>query len=152
MEEENKIDLEVKNNTTENQLISLRLFATDFERRVTGHKQSHNGLKWEYTGDVLCGSSTASRLTGFLQSYANPSNLITEIGDFERAWQKFRSIKSMLDSLLLDIYCEDNMKTVIQLFYDALTKIMDIICNSKPMFATFFKKAIEEDVRERAEM
>lgn len=142
-----KLNLEGKDTSIEHKLVSLRLFATDFERRVTGYKQTQSGLSWEYTGQVLCGSSTASRLTGFLQAYANESNLISEVGDFEKAWQKYRSIKTMLDSLLLDIYCEEDMKAVIQLFYDALTKIMDIICASKPMFKTIFQRAFEEDMK-----
>ncbi len=88
-------------NKISDKITALKLLATDFERRITGYKQLQDGLTWEYTGDVLVGSTTASRLTGFLQSFCNEINLISENDRVDIAWQKFKNMEAMIGSSFL---------------------------------------------------
>jgi len=145
MVDDDRIDVE--NGSLSEKITSLRLIATDFERRITGYKQEGKGGEWTYTGDVLVGSSTASRLTGFLQSFCNEINLISENNDFEIAWQKFKTADAMLSSTLLDIYCEENFNTVAVLFDNALTRILKVISSSKTMFKNYFHREEEEPAK-----
>jgi len=143
-EDENKnIDLSQK-------ITALRLIATDFERRITGSRQYGSGGNWEYTGNVLAGQETASKLTGFLQSFCNEINLISENKDYTLAWEKFHNIDAMLDSTLLDPNLEDHYNTVIVLFWNALTRILRIIGTSKGLFEKYFTNP-ELDTLEKKE-
>ena len=130
-------------------ITSLRLIATDFERRITGYRQLETGTKWVYTGDVLVGSETATRLTGFLQSFCNEINLISENKMEDLAWERFNNVETMLDGTLLDPYCEDDYNTVIELFKNAITRILRVIGTSKEMFNKFFNNGNEEEKMER---
>lgn len=142
VEEQDRVDVE--NGSLTEKITSLRLIATDFERRITGWKQEGKGGEWTYTGEVLVGSSTASRLTGLLQSFCNEINLISENNDFEIAWQKFKTMEAMLGSTLLDIHCEEHFNTVAVLFDNALTRILKVIGSSKGMFKNYFQREEEE--------
>lgn len=131
-EEETKNDLS-------SEITALRLIATDFERRISGYKQYGSGGNWYYTGNVLVGSSTASKLTGFLQSFCNKINLISENKNYTLAWEKFQNIEAMLDGTLMDVYVEDDYNTVITLFWNAITRILRVIGTSKEMFVKYFQ-------------
>jgi len=140
-------EVDVTENKLTDKITSLRLIATDFERRVTGWRQTDKGGKWIYTGDVLVGSSTASRLTGILQSFCNEINLISENDNNELAWQQYKNMNAMLSSTLMDIYCEEQYNTVAILFSNALNRILRVIGTSKGMFKNYFRKETEEEIK-----
>lgn len=143
---QNKDILDVGENKLSDKITSLKMISVDFERRITGWIQKGKGSEWFYTGDVLVGSRTASRLTGYLQSFSNEINLISENEPNEIAWEKYKNMEAMLASTLLDIYCEENYNTVSVLFSNALNRIMKVIGTSKKMFENFFKN---EDLEEK---
>ena len=136
---------DVSENTLEGKLTAINTLATDFERRITGWVQTGKGTKWVYTGEVMVGANTASRLSGLLQSFGNPANLISDKKDDRVAWQKYETIHTMIASLLLDIGCpEDKMTVVIKMFKNTLKNILDIITSSKVMFKNKFGTEEEE--------
>lgn len=139
--------MDVTENKLTDKITSLRLIATDFERRVTGWRQLDKGGKWIYTGDVLVGSSTASRLTGILQSFCNEINLISENDNNELAWQQYKNMDAMLSSSLMDIYCEEHYNTVVVLFSNALNRILKVIGTSKVMFKNYFHPEKEDELK-----
>lgn len=144
MADNNSGSIEIMGGKLSDKITALKLIATDFERRITGYKQGQDGLTWDYTGDVLVGSSTASRLTGFLQSFCNEINLISENDYVDLAWEKFKNMDAILSSCLLDIYCEEHYNTIIVLFDNALTRILRVIGSSKEMFKDYFNRSEDE--------
>lgn len=120
-------------------ITSINVIVTNFERKLTGWRQTGKGSEWVYTGEVLVGEKTASRLAGFLQSVCNRANLISENDDLAMEWEKLKLRLAAYDSLLLDIGCEEHMNSVMTMFSTTVERVISIIKASKSMFKDYFK-------------
>ena len=142
-----KDEVDTSENTFTNKITAIEIMATDFERRITGYKQTGKGNKWEYVGSPLVGQECASRLSGLMQSFANKANLLSKKDTEKVPWQRYHNVQSAIDSMLLDIGCpEKNYGIVIEMFWQTLSNILDITKSSRSMFEKMFS-AQEEDIK-----
>jgi hypothetical protein len=124
---------------------SIRSHTKHMELMLKGYRWTGESDKYEYTGEVMAGSSVINLAVSLVSSFTNESNLLTLKSWQEYSRQLYYTSMAFLRTVIYDASLPaENWRKVFEVFYETLINIGHIITGSKGIIADILVSKEEE--------
>jgi len=145
----NEESIDISDVKLENKAFALQPLINQFEYRLRGYNITSNGDKLEFTGNVLMGVDSISRVLSLLQPFSREILLISDKKELKWAFQNFRT-RGDLNKILFKNF--DVPVSNISIIWRNFTNLMDNMCdiiinkNSQKMIDSYLGLGREERI------
>jgi len=122
----NEESIDISDVKLENKAFALQPLINQFEYRLRGYNITSNGDKLEFTGNVLMGVDSISRVLSLLQPFSREIMLISDKKELKWAFQNFRT-RGDLNKILFKNF--DVPVSNINIIWRNFSNLMDNMCD-----------------------